>query len=188
MKEPKTEDGAGDSARVVKIKFSPKEPTDRRRDKVTGEFTFKDTQTYCGGIVERVHLPDGRIMYVGEEAHFQGAHFNPEASRLTEDDEGRRHKIYGNAVICGKPPVSLPFGINPADKDVKICHGGYEKGEAVELRGDEIIYTWANPVDDEEARDAAEQREADRERHLADAIQVTSWNKYFDDEPYGPKG
>ncbi|SVD91982.1 uncharacterized protein METZ01_LOCUS444836, partial [marine metagenome] len=64
----------------------------------------------------------------------------------------------------------------------------YEKGEAVELRGDEIIYTWANPVDDEEARDAEEQREAERNRILNESIQVTEFNKYFDDEPYGPKG
>ncbi|SVE56509.1 uncharacterized protein METZ01_LOCUS509363, partial [marine metagenome] len=98
MTEPKTEGVERDSARVVKLKFIPKEPTDRRYDKVTGEFTFRDTQNYCGGIVERVHLPDGRIMYVGEEAHYQGAHFNPEASRLTQDEKGRGHRIYGNAV------------------------------------------------------------------------------------------
>lgn len=148
----------------VKVKYIEREPTLPDRP---GEMSFSDCQFYVGGLVERVKLGPNRYMYVNEEGYIHQLPHNPEASRIAGKP------ILGNVVICGKfPEGGISFG------------GGYVKDETAEFNhaANEATYSYPMTVA------AEEKQQSEDERYLAEMVQVTDFNKYFDDEPWGPKG
>lgn len=58
-------------------------------------FTLEELQTYVGGYVEMITLPDGKKMIMNEEGRINNLKINPQASILTSGIT-----IVGDVVIC----------------------------------------------------------------------------------------
>jgi hypothetical protein len=62
-------------------------------------WSLGELQSFVGGFIEFVRLPDDKIMVVNEEGKINGLPENPEATRIYQSHHGANDVIVGNVLI-----------------------------------------------------------------------------------------
>ena len=97
--EPQQEKEESTETKSAKIIYPDKESEDYT-PKNGRTFELEEMQKIVGGLIEIVHLNDGRLMIVNEEGLLQGLPVNIEATNILRRDHSTTQFIVGNAIVC----------------------------------------------------------------------------------------
>ena len=97
--DPQQEKEEPTKTKTAKIVYPDKESEDYTPKNGT-TFELDEMQKIVGGLIEIVHLNDGRLMIVNEEGLLQGLPVNIEATNILRRDHSTTQFIVGNAIVC----------------------------------------------------------------------------------------
>lgn len=70
-------------------------------------FSLEELQDYCGGYVEKLHLYDGRLMWLNEMGKIYGLPINAQATEIAEEAGVllANDFIVGDVLLCSEEDV-----------------------------------------------------------------------------------
>lgn len=97
--EPQQEKEEPTEIKTAKIIYPDKESEDYTPKNCT-TFELEEMQGIVEGLIEIVHLNDGRLMIVNGEGLLKGLPVNIEATNILRRDHSTTQYIVGNAIVC----------------------------------------------------------------------------------------